>query len=168
MLRPLAFAAALLLCGCWVGERFYTDAEAVAAISAGLYRSISPDGEVREMRVSILPNGLTRLSGDDEEFDVVGFTPLAGREERFVAWLFPETDREDGLAYGLLERHGDEFLLFSPACEPTQALARAAGAEIVPNSKIMMCRFPDRQSLESALRQLEYSPSEAARIVPVT
>ena len=168
-LLPLV-AATLLLGGCWVGERFYADSEARPAIPAGLYRSPTDDCENDLVRVTILPSGLTRFDGESDDWDIAGFAPLGSDGRRYVAWLLAENGETPNseVAYALLERRGREYLIFAPACEHTQTLAQTYGAEIVPDRKMTMCRFRDRQSLEMALSRLEFSPVDAARLVPVS
>jgi hypothetical protein len=70
--------------------------------------------------------------------------------------------------YGLLAAMpGGEYRLFIPSCLEMETQATAAGAAVLPESKVRMCRFPDRASLERALRPLVARVrTEGVRLVP--
>jgi hypothetical protein len=166
--------AVLLLAGCWTGAPFYSQAELRAPIPPGLYRTIGTDSpsDQSRYRVSLRPDGYTSFARNDGgDTGVVGFVPLAGGENLFVAW-FEEGgargDDESSRAYGLLQRRGREFLISFPMCSETRALAEAAGALFQPDPKVPLCRFPDRASLEAALKSVAaMGPTESLRLVPI-
>lgn len=168
---PILAAAALLLSACWTGDSFYVPSDARPAVPAGQYRSLSADGEAIA-RVTILPNGLTRLEARGESRPTtLGFVPLAGDGRRHLIWQSGQRDGrtmdDDGL-YGLLERtDAGEYYFYLPQCEDTEPIARAAGAAIDQTSGVMICTFPNRASLEAAMRQWHPDPAEAiGRLVP--
>src|SRR6185369_13935471 len=124
----------LLLSGCWTGEKLYSASDAVAAIPPGKYYD---DLATRSHtgRVSIDPNGMTRLVPDDdtEKTTLIGFVPLDGEGHKYAIWLSDDVDGQPIDAagiYGLLLRSGDQYSMFMPACSETSELAVAAGAKV--------------------------------------
>ncbi|MDQ8756573.1 hypothetical protein RCO27_10050 [Sphingosinicella sp. LHD-64] len=170
-MRNLILVAAFLISGCWTGDMFYAATELRAPVAPGDYRLLSPDGQSDDARVSILPDGLTRFTPrDDREPVGVGFATLDADRGIFVAWVATigeEAAPSDTTVYGLLEARPDgEYAILMPSCLEMETLATSAGATIVPDSKVRSCRFPDRASLETALRQLvPRLPTEGARLV---
>jgi hypothetical protein len=169
----LAAFAALLLSGCWLGESFYTPADARPAIPAGSYRGLNSNGDPGPgpIVVTILPDGMTRIEpGGGQPPLTIGFAPLDESGRTFVAWTAETTIPQrtgNGSLYGLLQRadNGD-FLYYVPVCEDTEAVARAAGAAVdSPADAPKLCRFPDRTRLEAALRQLRPDPTDASKII---
>jgi hypothetical protein len=169
----LAALAALLLSGCWLGDSFYTAAEARPAIPAGTYRGVMSNGDQGPgpITFSIMPDGMTRITASNGQPPlIVGFAPLDESGRTFVAWTgesnIPGRTGSGGL-YGLLQRtdNGD-FIYYMPACEDTEAAARAAGAAVeAPAGAPKSCRFPDRARLEAALRQLRPDPADASKMI---
>jgi hypothetical protein len=169
----LAALAALLLSGCWLGDSFYTAADARPAIPAGNYRGVNSNGDPAPapIAVTILPDGMTRIEpGAGQPPATVGFAPLDETGRTFVAWTAESSipgRTGNGSLYGLLQRadNGD-FLYYLPVCENTEAEARAAGGTVeAPADGPKSCRFPDRARLENALRQLRPDPSDDSKII---
>ena len=166
--------AVVLLWGCWTGAPFYSRAELRAPVPPGLYRTIGTDSpsDHDRYRVSVRRDGYTsfaRIDGGDTA--LAGFVPLPGSRTLFVAWFEEGGARgnDDSIrAYGLLERRGREFLASFPMCSETRAMAEAAGAVFLPDPKVPLCRFPDRASLEAALKRVAAEgPTETLRLVPI-
>lgn len=172
-MRAFLLCWLLLLAGCWTGGPFYQPSDAVAVIPAGDYdttftESPDADGESGIAQVSIGPDGLTTIAGEGPRMEdgsalVMGFAPLAGSRDRFVAWIVHahRFDRSgERNAYALLVREADgAFRLHVPACVPgpMRAIAEAAGA--IPSRRqeddLFDCRFPDHASLLAALRRFD-------------
>ena len=167
-MRMLILAAALLLTGCWAGDRLYSSRDARQPISAGIYRTSNGDDRVRIEKVTLLPDGLTEI-GDGDGKGLYGFVPLDKENRRFVAWFRKdeETAQDHVQLYMLLERRSaDEFVLYVPECKDELAeIARKAGATIEQGSSDT-CHFLTRASLETAMRQVRIS-GEVMRIVRV-
>jgi hypothetical protein len=170
MMRPLvcALISVTALAGCWTGPRFYTAADSVAAVAPGRYRIVSSDGgEQGEMRVALLPSGLTLFEDESagKEPAQMGFVPLDPQGLRYVAW--PEDLGRDRSAaevpYYVLERDGRDYRMLFPMCTDEMAAAPPAGSVFVKDPKLSQCRFGDRQSLEAALRG--YRSDDAARLI---
>lgn len=169
----LAALAALLLSGCWLGDSFYTAADARPAIPAGTYRGLNSNGDPlpAPVVVTIQPDGMTRITGAPGQPPLaVGFAPLDETGRSFVSWT-PENSLPgrtgNGSVYGLLQRadNGD-FIFYLPGCEDTEAAARAAGAAVeAPADGPKLCRFPDRARLEGALRQLRPDPADPSKLI---
>jgi len=175
-MRFFALAFSLLLSACWVGDSFYSERETVRAISLGIYRAVGPrdPGETDLFRVVALPSGLTRFEpiGQPEDAFVAGFAPLPGTERVFVAWLVEDGGDaipRDSIPYGLVERQPDgSYRVFSPTCDEMGDVAISAGAVRI-SDKFRFCRFPDRASLETALRRIvPRLRAEGARLIPVS
>ena len=169
----LAAFAALLLSGCWLGESFYTAADARPAIPAGNYRGVNSNGDAvpAPIAITLLPDGMTQIArAPDQPPIVVGFAPLDATGRTFVAWTAESSipgRTGNGSYYGLLQRadNGD-FLYYVPFCEDTEAAARAAGAAVeTPVDGPKTCRFPDRARLEAALRQLRPDPADPSKMI---
>lgn len=169
----LAALAALFLSGCWLGDSFYTAADARPAIPAGSYRGVNSNGDplAAPIVVTIQPDGMTRITGSAEQPPLtVGFAPLDEAGRSFVAWT-PESSLPrrtgSGSLYGLLLRadNGD-FIYYLPSCEDTEAAARAAGAAVQAQTDgPTLCRFPDRARLEGALRQLRPDATDPSKLI---
>jgi hypothetical protein len=163
----------LVLSACWTGTPFYAAKEVRAPIAAGVYRTVGTDSpsEHGRYRVTVRADGYTSLAQlDGGDTTVAGFAPLPGRDGVFVAWFQESLEKgwEPGtLPYGLLERRGREYRVSFPMCSDTRALAEAAGALFQPDPKVPLCRFPDRASLEAALRRVaDEGPMETLRLIP--
>jgi hypothetical protein len=167
-MRCLIYLAALLLAGCWEGDRLYSIGDARQPIPAGTYRLTAADGETGIEQISLLASGLTQL-GDKDRKHLYGFVPIDGQNRRFVVWAYhdKEAGGERSQLYLLLERRSnDEFALYMPRCIGDEAeIARRAGA-VIENGTVSVCKFPTRASLESALRQIGAS-NDTMKIVRV-
>ncbi|HVQ09805.1 MAG TPA: hypothetical protein VMS43_15355 [Allosphingosinicella sp.] len=169
----VAALAALLLSGCWLGDSFYTAADARPAIPAGSYRGVHSNGDSAPapFAVTILPDGMTRIAGIPGQAPAtIGFAPLDDSGRNFVVWTAEATipgRTGNGSLYGLLQRadNGD-FIYYVPNCEDTDAAARAAGAAVeAPTDGPKLCRFHDRAGLENALRQLRPDPADPSKMI---
>ena len=166
-MRLLFALAALLLCSCWEGERFYTHDEARAVIAPGTYRLLRPDGSTMgEYRVSRRADGMTVIP----DFSVAGFVPLDRENHFYLTWfetISGYSPAPGDTVYGLLERQGSDYRLLVPTCEDTRAIATAFGATVQEMRLPMPCKFPDRTSLEAGIRGLIPRINESYRLVPV-
>jgi hypothetical protein len=150
----LASAAALLLSGCWLGGDFFGPADARAIVPPGTFRGTGTRGsDPITIRIAYQPDGLVRLDEDGRREPVtLGFTPLAGRPGLFIFWLDGAGGR-DG-AFGLLRPEPDgSFTTYAPACHRTAELVRAFGVAPEAVGDQAACLFPDRATLEAALRR---------------
>jgi hypothetical protein len=172
--RRLVPLLALILPACWVGKPFYTQDELRAPIRPGLYRTVGTDSPSDHggYRISVRPDGYTVIARlDGAETEVVGFVPLPGRDGLFIAWFEKSPggkwEADDGMAYGLLERRGSEYVASFPMCSETRALAEALGGVFHADPKVPICGFADRASLEAGLRRVAAEgPMETLRLVP--
>jgi hypothetical protein len=163
----LSFAIA----GCWIGDRLYSDIDALPALAPGLYRLSTPDEKPGKVRISILRSGLTEISdagGKDDDSDVYGFAPLDRQRGTFIVWHRGDKggkSTEGEQLYLLGQRHaGGIFAIYIPFCDGLEAeIARRAGAEIEDATEPELCRFRSRAALEDALRRLQ--PSHQKRIM---
>jgi hypothetical protein len=163
MRRLLIALLSLALAGCWVGDRLYADRDARPALVPGLYRASAPGEKPGDVRISILPNGLTQMAdADGTDPDVYGFAPLDLQRGTFVVWHGEEKggrSAEGKQLYLLGQRRNDgSFTIYVPFCDGAEAqLARRAGAILGGTGKAgdpITCRFRSRTSLENGLRQL--------------
>jgi hypothetical protein len=163
-MRWLVLLFAILTSGCWTGEKLYSASDAVSAIPAGQYYDDLAT-RVKTGRVSINPNGMTKLVPDDphDKATLLGFSALDAEQARFVIWTSDEVDGrqvDDAGIYGLLVRIDDKYSFYMPNCRETTDVAIAAGAQI-EKGMADQCRFPNRASLEKALRQWQPKPDQA-------
>jgi hypothetical protein len=164
---------AFLLTGCWVGQGLFSDRDAKRVIEPGVYRSAAPGEEAREVRVSILPTGLTRMSdpadGENED-DAYGFSPLDGGQRKFVGWFSKENDQngERVQIYFLLQKVGPAaFTIYIPECKgATGALAKTAGAS-VDTGTAATCAFRSKDAVKRAMLQLRPDASELGHLVRI-
>ncbi|HYI47205.1 MAG TPA: hypothetical protein VEX35_01960 [Allosphingosinicella sp.] len=167
-----AFAAALLLAGCWEGESLHSAADARPAIEPGLYRTVSETGEVSPsvLRISTQADGMTRFQavpGGENEWMTIGFAPLDPEGRAFAAWTVPGGIIEGGSAvtYGLLRRGGDgSYVYIVPMCDRSAAIAGAAGGGL-EGRDAPVCRFTSRASIEAALRALPADAQALGEVV---
>jgi len=166
------FVLLLSLCGCsaWVGPAFYSRNEAVNPFTPGRYRVRSEIGDRKEMTVRWDGRHLNEEGGKRENMDsdlrnmLAVPLPAPGRDLFIVQAKMD--GREDMALYGVLERNGNRYQVDMPDCAKSRAIAQAAGAtiespEVAPGSaedpnrqsSNAMCIFPDRTSLENALRR---------------
>jgi hypothetical protein len=162
----LPCAALLSLPACWTGGNLYSPADARPAIAPGVYRERdAPENETA--RISLRADGLTELTENDGSGPtVIGLSPIDGAAGRYVVWFSEQVDGrtiDDVGLYGLLVRtEADELLFFLPQCDETEQIAVAAGAVVERFPTPMTCRFPDRSSLERAMRQFRPRDDEAS------
>ena len=165
-LRPLVVVLTILLGGCWEGPVFYAASESVPAIEPGRYRAIAPEQHDEVAHILVGSDGMTRIEGDDPD-DSYGFRPVDSEGRRFVMWVHDARQEGDETAYALLERSGPgAYLIYHPRCDGADAeVAISAGAQRLADRAVPTCRFPDRASLESAIRNLHPVPATAIRLV---
>ncbi|MBW0006553.1 MAG: hypothetical protein JO335_02450 [Sphingomonas sp.] len=171
MRRLLILLACLALTACWYGDRLYTPSDARPAIRPGVYRATAEDEAPKAYRISIEPDGMTKLDGG-ETTDLMGFSPLDSVRGTYVAWL-PLKDKEPDergelQIYLLMMRAGpDEYRIYPPECKDSGAdLARKNGATVEEGTS-PACYFTSRSDVEKALRSLpldEHSASTLKRI----
>jgi hypothetical protein len=156
-MRFLIVVAALMLGGCWMGDGLYSSGDARQPISAGVYRATARDEKPHLERVTLLPDGMTRIADEDGN-SLYGFAPLDSDNRRFVVWYRkdPESPTDRAQMYMLLEkRSDDEFVMYLPSCDGADAeTARSTGAKI-EDGVSKTCVFPTRASLEGAMRQIQ-------------
>jgi len=157
-------------CSAWVGPAFYSRTEGVNPFTPGRYRVRSEIADEKEMMVRWDGQHLYELDGKRENMDsdlrnmLAVPLPTPGRDLFIVQGKM--IGREDTALYGLLEKKGNRYQVDMPDCAKSRAIAQAAGATIEspevglgsaedPNhqSSNDMCIFPDRTSLENALRR---------------
>jgi hypothetical protein len=172
-MRHLLIALLSLALGsCWFGDRLYADSDARSALVPGFYRVSAPGEKPGEVRISILPNGLTQMADSDGSgADIYGFAPLDPQRGTFVGWH--GDDKGSGSAEGkqlylLGQRRNDgSFVIYVPFCDGAEAqIARRTGASIEGDGKPgnpETCRFRSRAALENALRQLR--PTDQKRMM---
>ena len=167
----LAALAALFLSGCWLGESFYTAADARPAIPAGTYRGLNSNGDPLSapVAVTIQPDGMTRITGTPDQPPLtIGFAPLDEAGRSFVAWT-PENSLPGrsggGSLYGCSCAREGDFIYYLPAARLRKPLharpRRGRGAHDGPR----LCRFPDRARLEGALRQLRPDTADPSKLI---
>jgi hypothetical protein len=147
----------LSLAGCWMGNGLYADGDARRAIEPGTYQGFAPKQAPGQLQVSLLPNGLTRIS-DKNGGDDYGFAPLDPGRGTFVAWT---NDKEERIGarhvqlYFLATRSSDGSLtLYIPSCDGDEAAIATTAGATVEKSTPAACHFPTRTSVEKALRRL--------------
>ena len=164
-MRALVIAAALLLSGCWEGPLFYSASDVVRPIEPGRYEFSAPDEAPSLVPVTIEPDGMTRI--DD---DRMGFAPVDPGANTFIMWGEPETPEEQAhLQYVILRRVTErEYMLYIPQCEgDARRIAVAAGAELIEERNVTICRFPTREALREAVRNLRPEAGSGARMVRI-
>jgi hypothetical protein len=179
-MRSTILSLALLsLSGCagWMGPVFYGRNEAVNPFPPGRYRVQSDIGDKEEMVVRwdghhLLEDGQESRNMDSDLRNLT-LVPLvvAGRQIFIVQSRM--VDRDDVAFYGLLERMDARYRADMPNCGATREIALAAGAQLQPmeaalgqggaaqqpeegsnhSSATDLCIFPNRASLEAALRR---------------
>jgi len=171
--------ALLSLSGCtgWMGPAFYGPNEAVNPFPPGRYRVQSDIGDKKEMVVRwdghhLFEDGQSRnMDADLRNLTLVPLV-VAGRQIFIVQGRI--VDRDDVAFYGVLERTDGRYRADMPNCGATREIALAAGAQLQPMEAVLgqgaaaqqpegegsnhasttdLCIFPNRASLEAALRR---------------
>lgn len=170
----------LSLCGCsaWMGPAFYSPNEAVNPFSPGLYRLRSEIADKKEMVVRwdghhLYEDGQTSEKMDKDVRNLMAI-PLAVPERDVFIVQARTVERQDVALYAVLERNGHSYRGDMPDCRTTGDIAEAAGAKVesaeaaiaqmkgldqpgpdgeTSQSGHQLCIFPDRGSLEAALRR---------------
>ena len=177
MRRLLAVLPALLLAGCFTGGPFYSASDSRPPLPDGRYR-LGGAGATSDTvaALSRRPDGMVdvRHVGSDDPPSRVGFVPLDTNGRRFAVWAEPQRRAASLLSsgYGLLERRADGgWTLHAVHCDGIEALAAAAGAQVEHGPLGAFCNFPNRDSLERALRRIDLAaePFQSAgiRLEPV-
>lgn len=168
-MRRLLIIACLGLSSCWYGDRLYTPSDARAVIPAGVYRATIEDETPKVYRVSVEPDGMTKLDGGESP-DLLGFSPLDASRGTYVAWLpLKDKDKSDERGelqiYMLMVRIApDEYRFYPPECKDAAAdIARNNGATIEEGTS-PACRFTRRTDVERALRLLPRDESSGSTL----
>jgi len=170
----------LSLCGCsaWMGAAFYGRNEAVNPFSPGLYRVRSEIADKKEMVVRwdghhLYEDGQTSEKMDKDVRNLMAIPLAVPGRDLFIVQA-RTVERQDVALYAVLERNGHSYRGDMPDCRTTGDIAKTAGAKVesaeaaiaqmkgveqpVPEregaqSGHQLCIFPDRGSLEAALRR---------------
>ena len=164
-MRALAMAAALLLSGCWEGPLFYSASDVVRPLEPGQYELSSPDDAPELVSVTIAADGMTMIQGDR-----MGFVPVDPGASTFIIWGDPETPEERAhVQYLVMQRLSErEYLLDIPQCEAEERrIALAAGAQLIEERNINVCRFASRAALHRAVRNWRPQAGTSARMVRI-
>ena len=167
MRRLLIALFASLLSGCWFGYGLFADSDARPVLTPGVYRLNEPGKTAREVKISILPSGMTQV--DDPESDdgdaLYGFVPLAGGN-RFLVWIgkFGKPSEQQTQIYFFGEKRADGVAFFVPKCEDADGkIAVAAGAEIETGSG-PSCRFARKAGVLRAIAQVRPDENDTLRL----
>ncbi|HZF94970.1 MAG TPA: hypothetical protein VEZ20_08870 [Allosphingosinicella sp.] len=178
MKRLLALIPALVLAGCFTGGPFYTASDSRPPFPDGRYRmagTAATGGSLAAL--TRRPDGMVEVRhiGSDDPPSRAGFVPLDPQGRRFAVWAEPQGRAASLLSsgYGLLERRPDGgWTLHAVHCDGIENLAAAAGAEVTRGELGSFCEFPNRESLERALRRIDLSAepfrSAGVRLEPVS
>jgi hypothetical protein len=160
----LILLLALPLASCWEGDSFYAASDSRPALPPGTYRAVPSDhpDDANQVRVSIREDGMTSITDRDGDHGV-GFAPLGG--SYFVMWYRDEGTSREAL-YALFQSEPGHYRLLVPICDKTRAIAAAAGAQIMPDPKLVTCRFQTRAQLEDGLRHLEGQEIDSVDFIP--
>lgn len=164
-MRALVIAAALLLSGCWEGPLFYSASDVVRPIEPGRYELTAPGDPPEQVFVTIAADGMTVIQDDR-----MGFVPLDPGASTFIMWGEPQTAEErEHVQYLVLHRLSmREYQLDIPQCEADErGVALAAGAQLVQERNINICRFQSREALHEAVRNLRPRPGTGGRMVRI-
>ena len=162
---------ALALSSCWIGEGLFAEKESQRVLEPGIYRSVHAGESAREVQVTLLPNGLTRIreGGEDGKNDTYGFVLIGKSKDRYVAWLNQEAgpSGKPMQIYFLLQRKGGRFLFAMPVCEGRGAeVAQQAGATVQKGGD-NICIFRSREGLMSAMLRFEPERDATMELVRV-
>ena len=155
MRRMLIAVSAFLLSGCWFGYGLFADSDARTVLTPGVYQLIEPGKPARQVRIAILPSGMTRL--DDPDTDdgdaVYGFLPLPGRKDRLLAWItmFGKPAEQQTQIYFFGEKRGDRFALFVPMCSGEDGKIAVANGAAIETGSGPSCRFSNKVAVLRAL-----------------
>jgi len=156
--RLLVAMLAVLLSGCWFGYGLFTESDARVVLTPGVYRLAEPGRASHDVRIAILPSGMTRL--DDPESDdgdaVYGFVPLAG-SNRFLVWMgkFGKPSEQLTQIYFFGERRGaGSFAFFVPSCADEDGQIAVAAGAVIESGSAPSCRFPNKAAVLRALAQV--------------
>jgi hypothetical protein len=168
----------LVLAGCFTGGPFYTASDSRPPFPDGRYRmagTAATGGSLAAL--TRRPDGMVEVRhiGSDDPPSRAGFVPLDPQGRRFAVWAEPQGRAASLLSsgYGLLERRPDGgWTLHAVHCDGIENLAAAAGAEVTRGELGSFCEFPNRESLERALRRIDLSAepfrSAGVRLEPVS
>ena len=158
MRRLLIALSALLLSGCWFGYGLFADSDARTALAPGVYQLIEPGKRAHEVKVSVLPTGMTRVDDpDSDDGDAVyGFIPLTGGN-RFLVWVgkFGKPAEQQTQIYFFGEKRGDSFAFSFDCADADGKIAVAAGAVVETGS---IAELPLREQGSRATRPCASPP----------
>ena len=171
MRRLLIAMLAMLLSGCWFGYGLFSERDARALLAPGVYRLVEPGKASHEVRVAVLPSGMTRL--DDPQSDdgdaVYGFVPL-GRGDRFLVWVgkFGKPSEQLTQIYFFGERRGaGSFAFFVPDCADADGQIAVAAGAVIETGSAPSCRFSSKAAVMRALAQVEPNESDTLLLTRV-
>lgn len=156
----------LLLGGCWTGHAFYASADAVQPIEPGEYRvmkQIPPaqpeDSMIGKSIFAHRGDGGTTILGEKDDTDAILLIPVPGTVDRYIGQEAHNEESDKDAIFYLLSVEGMTIRVSMPMCDKTYRIAKKAGA-IISNSRniIRECRFPDRLSLEAAMKHYAERP----------
>jgi hypothetical protein len=158
--------SALLLSGCWFGYGLFADGDARAVLAPGVYRLIEPGKPAHEVKISVLPSGMTQVDDpDSDDGDAVyGFIPLAGGE-RFLVWVgkFGKPSEQQTQIYFFGDKRADSFAFFVPACGGADGTIAVAAGAVIESGSTPSCRFASKTAVLRALAQVR--PNESDTVV---
>ena len=166
MRRLLIALSALLLSGCWFGYGLFADSDARAVLAPGVYLLIEPGKPAHEVKISVLPSGMTRVDDpDSDDGDAVyGFVPLAGGK-RFLVWVgkFVKPAEQQTQIYFFGEKRGESFVFFVPDCADADGKIAVAAGAVIETGSTPSCRFASKAAVLRALAQVQ--PDESDTLV---
>lgn len=166
----IAFLAALLS-GCWFGYGLFADSDARTVLSPGAYQLIEPGKAAREVKISVLPSGMTRL--DDPDTDdgdaTYGFVPLPGRKDRFLVWItkFGKPAEQQTQIYFFGEKRGGGLALFVPKCADEDGKIAVTAGAVIETGSGPSCRFATKGAVLKALAQVRPDEGDTLMLRPI-
>jgi hypothetical protein len=179
MTAGLLALASVALSGCWLGPKFYTIDEAVAAIPAGTYRIRNiedPTGQdqreyvqatmdtrsATDVRIAYRADGhaiVRNLSDGDADFQdalIVPLTGVVGFDRLYV--IAVDMQGLDRAVYGIVNVTDDGYQLALPACDGTRRLS--PGSRVIIGGLLgrRTCSFANRDDFEAAMRSFAQDP----------
>ena len=104
-------------------------------------------------------DGGTTILGEKEDTDAILLIPVPGTPDRYIGQEAHNEEADKGAIFYLLRVEGSTIRVSMPMCDKTYRIAKRARA-IVSSSRdiIRECQFPDRLSLEAAMRRYAERP----------
>jgi hypothetical protein len=172
-LRVLSSVMLALLSGCWQGKAFYAAKESALPLPSGRYVTADRTGATGgAVTVTQLPSGATRVTGlkaifESDSAEVI-FFKVAGLPSE--TWITQVADASGDALFGVMARRESKMML-QPfiLCQKNLAdIAKSSVAHVPPSNEIEPpCIFPDRASLERAIRSIAPKLEFMAEVRPV-